>query len=118
MRSSILLLSAVVAAAAGLFGMPGAIAAPTLDPVAIKAAKTPADHEAIARAYQEEATNLEKEAAWHKELAESYAAPGGEAWMAGQVKHCDAVVSDLKAAAREDRRLAAAHLKMAKKATQ
>jgi hypothetical protein len=112
-----LLLSAVVATA-GLLGMPGVIAAPTLDPAAIKAAKTAVDHEAIARAYQEEATNLEKEAAWHQELAENYAVPGSEAWMAEQVKHCDAVVSDLKAAAREDRRLAAAHLKMAKKATQ
>ena len=116
MRPSILLLSAVVAAA-GLFGMPGAIAAPPLDPAAIKTAKTPADHEAIAKAYQEEAANLEKEAAWHEELAENYAVPGGEAWMAGQAKHCDAVVRDLKAAAREDRRLAAAHLKMAKRAT-
>jgi hypothetical protein len=48
----------------------------------------------------------------HKNLGETYAQPGGKPWQAGQAKHCKSVASDLAAAAKEERALAAEHHKM------
>ncbi len=84
------------------------------DPAKIGAAKTPADHEAIAKAYEEEAASLEKLAARHKDLGQTYGQPGGKPWQAGQAKHCDSVATELAAAAKNERALAAEHRKMAK----
>lgn len=50
------------------------------------AAKNPAEHEAVGRAYDAEALGFEKKAAMHKNLAEVYGAPGGKPWMAQQAK--------------------------------
>lgn len=87
-----------------------------LDPAWIGAAKTTADHDAIAKAYDAEAVGFEKKAAMHKNLAETYGAPGGKPWQASQAKHCESVVASLNAAAQEDRALAAEHRTMAKDA--
>jgi len=87
-----------------------------LDPAKIEAAKTPADHEAIAKAYEAQARSLEKMAEMHKNLSETYAQPGGKSWQAAQAKHCDSVAASLKSAAQEDRALATEHRKMAKEA--
>ncbi len=84
------------------------------DPATISAAKTAADHEAIAKAYDSEAASLERLAAKHKDLGQTYAQPGGKPWQVGQAKHCDSVASELEAAAKEERALAEAHRKMAK----
>jgi hypothetical protein len=85
-----------------------------LDPASIAAAKTAADHEAIAKAYDAEAATFEKKAEMHKSLAETYGAPGGKPWQAAQAKHCESVATSLKTAAQGDRALAAEHRKMAK----
>lgn len=89
-----------------------------LEPAWVGAAKTPGQHEAVAKAYDAEALGFEKKAAMHKNLAETYAAPGGKPWQAAQAKHCDSVAVSLTTAAQEDRALAAEHRKMAQEATQ
>ncbi len=88
-----------------------------LDPARVAAAKTSADHEAIARAYDKEALGFEKMAGMHKNLGETYGQPGGKPWQASQAKHCDSVATSLKSAAEEERALAAEHRKMAKEVT-
>ena len=59
---------------------------------------------------------MEKIAAMHENLGETYAQPGGKPWQAGQAKHCKGVATDLTAAAKEERALAAEHHKMAMEA--
>jgi hypothetical protein len=83
-------------------------------PETIAAAKTPADHEAIAKAYENEATSLEKLAAAHKNLEQAYGQPGLKPAQAMQAKHCQSVSTELAAAAKNERALAAEHHKMAK----
>jgi len=115
MKRSVMMLSAGIAA----LGLSGGILTATAgipDPATISAAKTPADHEAIAKAYEEEAASLDKLAARHKDLGETYGQPGGKPWQAGQSKHCNGVATELAAAARNERALAAEHHKMAKDA--
>ena len=86
-----------------------------LDTIKIQAAKTPADHEAIAKAYEAEAARFEKMAGMHKGLAETYSTQAGaKSWHTAQAKHCDSIAANLQAAARESRELAAEHEKMAK----
>ena len=83
-------------------------------PAEIAAAKTPADHEALAKAYDDEATSLEKLAARHKDLSNTYGQPGGKPWQPAMSKHCSSVASELAEAAKNERALAAEHRKMAK----
>jgi hypothetical protein len=112
MKRSVAVLSVSVAVIGLACGIPAIADMP--DVVTISAAKTPADHEAIAKAYESEAVSLEKMAAMHKNLGETYTAQGGgKAWHAAQAKHCDKVGSELAAAAKEERALAAEHHKMA-----
>jgi hypothetical protein len=112
MKRSVGILSVGIVVVGLSSGMPAIADVP--DPVTITAAKTPADHEAIAKAYESEAASLEKMAAMHKNLGETYTAQGGgKAWHAAQAKHCDKVGSELAAAAKEERALAAEHRKMA-----
>jgi hypothetical protein len=114
MKSIVSILSAGLVAVA-ISG--GAWAADTdpLDTVKIQAAKTPADHEAIAKVYEAEAVRFEKMAGMHKGLAETYSSQAGaKSWHAAQAKHCDTIAADLQAAAKESRELAAEHEKMAK----
>jgi len=86
-------------------------------PAQIEAAKTSADHEAIATAYDKEAANLEAMAKDHEVMAKSYgtAAAGTKgANAAAMSAHCNKLVTQYKAAAKENRDLAAAHRQMAK----
>ena len=110
MKGSVLMLSITLA----LGTLSATAAVPTAAQIA--AAKTPADHEALAKAYEVEAKALEKMAARHKDLGQTYGQPGGKPWQAGQAKHCDSVASELEAAAKEERALAEEHAKMAKAA--
>lgn len=88
------------------------------DAVTVTAARTAADHEAIAKAYEDEAASFEKMAAMHKNLAETYSTQaGGKPLHAAQAKHCGSVAADLAAAAKEERALAAEHHKLAKSAS-
>jgi len=114
MKPIITLLSAGIAAVA-LSGSAWAADTDALDTVKIEAAKTPADHEAIAKAYEAEAIRFEKMAEMHKSLAQTYSGQGGsKPWHAAQAKHCDAVGASLQTAAKESRELAASHRKMEK----
>jgi hypothetical protein len=86
-------------------------------PAQIAAAKTPADHEAIAAAYDKEAAQLESMAKEHEVMARTYrtAATGMKgANPAVMSAHCNKLVTQYKAAAQQNRDLAAAHRQMAK----
>jgi hypothetical protein len=86
-------------------------------PATIAAAKTASDHEALAKVYEEEAVSLEKMASLHKNLGDTYSSQaGGKAVHAAQAKHCGSVATDLEAAAKSERALAAEHYKLAKSA--
>ena len=87
----------------------------SVEPAQIAAAKTAADHEAIAKAYEDEATEFDHNAEMHERRTEIYKGAGKPAF-AGQAKHCDALTNDLKAAANESRALATGHHKLAKAA--
>lgn len=114
MKTSVKMLSAGLIALGIMLGGSQGVRAADLDPATIAAAKTPADHEAIAKAYEEQAASFESQAEMHKNISKTYGQPGGKPWMESQVKHCDKVAADLRAAAREERALAAEHHKMAK----
>ena len=73
---------AVVGMASG--AVPARAAIPS--PATLAAAKTPADHEAIAEDYLPEARSLEKLALVHRDLAKIDAESGGKPWEAAQAK--------------------------------
>jgi hypothetical protein len=113
MKPLVIMMSASLAALV-LCGGASAGEARRLEPAWVGAAKTAADHEAVAKAYDAEALGFEKKAAMHKNLAETYGAPGLKAPQAAQAKHCESVAASLTTAAQEDRALAAEHRNMAK----
>lgn len=86
-----------------------------LDATQIAAAKTPADHEAIAESYEAEAAAADAKAASHESMAKTYrtggSPKGSRTTMAG---HCERLVKQYRAVAEENRLLAAAHRQMAK----
>ena len=84
-------------------------------PAQITAAKTAADHEAIAKAYEEAAVSLGSKVATHEAMGTTYNLGVKPAYI-GLSKHCEALEQDFKAAAAETRALAVEHHKMAKDA--
>ena len=82
-------------------------------PAQIAAAKTAADHEALAKAYEDEASELDRKVELHKSMGTTYKA-GKSASVVGN--HCVRIATDFKAAAQEYRALAAEHHKLAQKA--
>jgi hypothetical protein len=108
-------LFAALATALTLFvAVPGSATADVTE-AQIAAAKTPADHEAIAKAYDEEAAAAEAKAQAHEGMARIYRAGGGapKASPTAMVRHCDRLMKSYSAAAVEYRALAAEHRKMA-----
>jgi hypothetical protein len=94
---------------------PAAQAADIMDK--ITAAKTPADHEEIAKWYDDQAKEAEDKAAEHKKMGQMYKKGGGP--FAGKThfyEHCEALVRNYTGEAKEYRALAAAHRAMAKNA--
>jgi hypothetical protein len=78
----------------------------------IAAARTAADHEVIAAAYDAEA-----KAAEHKSMASAYrGATGIKSSREALISHCNRLATDDRAAAKEYRSLATAHRAMAKTA--
>ena len=80
----------------------------------VTAAKTPADHEAIAAFYREESTKLQKEADQHAAIAEQFTREAaGQAPWAGHhyewANHCRAFADSLGKAAQEAQALAKIH---------
>jgi hypothetical protein len=117
-------LSAVLAIAAlslGILLLPGASPLTAEEHMdmekMISAAKTAADHEAIAAQYEREAAAARAEAAEHRKMAESYKKVGG----AGIGKlhldaHCEKLAKSYDEVAQQDEELAKAHREMAKSA--
>lgn len=86
-----------------------------VDAAQIAAAKTPADHEAIAKAYDTEAAEADKKAAAHESMAKTYrlgGSPKGD--HAAMGAHCEKLVNQYRTVADENRQLAALHRQMAK----
>lgn len=83
----------------------------TVTAAQIEAARTPADHEAIARAYDEEASNLDRKAQAHEAMARIYRSGGGtpKAHSPSMTSHCERLVAQYREAAKEARALAAGH---------
>ena len=84
-------------------------------PAQISAAKTAADHEAIATAYEAEAVALDKKSEMHQQMADTYKL-GNKPVFIGPTKHCAALAKEFKAAAAENRALAAEHHQLAQSA--
>jgi len=81
----------------------------------IDSAKTAADHEAVAKAYEDEAARLSKEADTHQELARNYKNTTNVA-KASMGGHCAALAKEYRAAAQENLELAAIQHELAKEA--
>ena len=82
----------------------------------ITAARTPADHEAIAAAYDAEAKAADEMAANHESMAKAYKSAGGKGGTQSMVSHCGRLVTQYRAAAQEYRALATEHRALAKAA--
>jgi hypothetical protein len=82
----------------------------------IAAARTPADHQAIAAAYDAEAKAADEMAADHETMAKAYKSAGAKGGTQSMVSHCGRLVTQYRAAAQEYRALATEHRAMAKAA--
>jgi len=94
----------------------GAVAAePAVTPAQIAGATTPADHEAMAAAYDNEATTLEAKAREHEQMAKAYSSAGNKKGMdsASMHAHCAKLAKQYSDAAAENRELAKQHRAMA-----
>jgi len=89
---------------------------PVVTAAQIQAAKTPADHEAIANAFEEEAARLEAKAREHEQMAHAYLSPASKKGpeTAAMHAHCAKLARQYADAAKENRMLADAHRAMAK----
>lgn len=89
---------------------------PVVTAAQITAAKTPADHEAIAAAYDQEAVRLEAQAREHEAMAQAYSSPSSKKGMdsAAMHAHCAKLATRYGEAAAENRELAKQHRAMAK----
>jgi hypothetical protein len=102
------------------------VAAPALTaedlPEAIANAKTPADHEAIAAYYDEEAKEAREVAKRHQQMGAAYEkappappkAGGGHVFHRNMTEHCDKVAAKYEESAKELEAMAAAHRAEAK----
>lgn len=81
----------------------------------IENAKTPADHEAIAKYYDQQAAKHDQEAKLHQEQVKAYAT---NPRLSTMQMHCSRLIDFSKEAAKEDRELAHDHRMMAKPMSQ
>jgi hypothetical protein len=82
----------------------------------IAAAKTAADHEAIAACYDDMAKNAHANADAHRHMDSYYNEAPYRSAKLGFQRHCRALVASYEAAAKDAEALAMAHRDMAKKA--
>ena len=82
---------------------------------AIANAKTPAEHEAIAAYYEQEAADTKKKADLHRHVAETYRKLGISKPV-GMAEMCDDIAAMWDKIAADQEKLAKAHTEMAKKA--
>lgn len=83
---------------------------------AIAAAKTPAEHQAIADAYAKEAEGLRAKANEHRAMDKEYSGPGYLSLKLGAGMHCKKLVAAYEAAAKDADSLAAVHRDIARTA--
>jgi hypothetical protein len=82
----------------------------------LEAARTPADHAAIAQAYEDEAAALERKADAHEAMAKIYRSGGApKAGSPAMTSHCERLVKEYRGAAQSARSLAAEHRALAGK---
>ena len=82
----------------------------------VEIAQSMADHEQVAQRFDEEADELDRKAAAHERLTQSYrrgAGGGPKADTTSLAKHCEALARSLRAAANEARTMAAMHRNIA-----
>jgi hypothetical protein len=78
----------------------------------LEMAKTAADHEAIAKRFEDEAAQLEKQATEHERLAKRYRGGmgiGPKTNAESLASHCDGMVKNLRASAQDAREMARIH---------
>jgi hypothetical protein len=87
----------------------------------VKVPETAAEHEALAKTYQDKAANYRKDAEWHKSMAEAYAkshpdSKGGakNQWNAKMQKHCRQLAAAAENLAKESEKAAEFHTLRAK----
>lgn len=87
----------------------------------VKAPETAADHEALAKTYQEKAASYRKDVEWHKGMAAAYAkshpdTKGGakNPWNAKMKKHCEQLAAASEKLAKESEKAAEFHTLRAK----
>jgi hypothetical protein len=83
----------------------------------VETAKTAADHEAIAKRFEDEAADLEKQVGEHERLAKRYHSGigvGPKTNAASLATHCDNFVKNLRASANDAREMARLHRDMGK----
>jgi hypothetical protein len=117
MRIGILLMSVVVAVLALPTMRAGAADCSGLD-AKISAAKTAADHEAIAACYEDMAKDAQAKADEHKKMAKAYSmsAVGNQATKTHFHQHCESLIRSYEAEAKEYDAMAKAHRQAAKTA--
>ena len=103
-------LTALVLTATATYASP----APFVSEAAVASAKTPAEHEALAKVYEDEAASLKQKAEVHEDMAKSNAGPGMKSPQVQINKHCKAIAKDYAAAAAESAELATLQRKLAK----
>jgi hypothetical protein len=81
-----------------------------------KVPQTVADHQALAKTYQEKAAGYRKDAEWHKQMAAEYGkkfpdAKGGakNPWNVKMQKHCQALIKDAEKLAADNEKAAEYH---------
>jgi hypothetical protein len=82
----------------------------------VKAAKTAADHEALAADYDRMAADAKTHAAEHRSMAKAYRAAGGPAVKAQLPEHCEGLAKFYDGVAKEYAAMAGAERELAKKA--
>lgn len=78
----------------------------------VETAQTAADHEAVAKRFDEEAAQFDQQAVHHEGLAKRYRSGGGvgpHANSAALAQHCDNLVKSLRASAVDAREMANLH---------
>jgi hypothetical protein len=78
----------------------------------VEMAKSKEDHEAVAKRFEDEANELDKQAAGHERLAKRYRGGmgvGPKTNAASLANHCDSFVKNLRASATEAREMARLH---------
>ncbi len=109
---------AAFAAVLALFASVPLAAVADVTEAQIAAARTPADHEAIAKSYDADAAAAEATASKHETMARAYHSAGGpkKTGPTSTVRHCERLVRSYTDAAADYRALAAEHRSMAQDA--